>query len=488
MKKSSVIMLVALFLIAGFATSSMAATVANTSQLGSLLVFPKIDTKANFNSLLVPQFDRDTIITIGNNGAREVTIQCFWTYPTIQNNIQATPAWEPTNPPSFLEFSRLGTGVQGWTKTIKPKSVIYFSAATGINDAFGLNLTTGGNAFPQKNGSLGSGALTCFAVKSTSIRRPISYNQLYGTAELINFTNAINDGDAPLTYLINGATAWKYTAWSFRANAKAGALMVNPDATQNPNTLALKGAKGTYDACPSVLTFNYIAKRTSPYYGPHDRGFVGTDVTLLPCTQDLRVNPVNGPRVDTKTLATFKLFNANGDNFDNTSACVNCWFEQFLGASYIPGRSYLDVNTGFYTVPDQDNIADPADPFYWPPGFQRQLASPYDVFTFSSTDDLLFSTLSGGIGTTYGRAEVEGVPGESINPGADGCVQGETTKQALLGVAYDYFDFLDNLGTPPGQFPAIIGPDGIPEVTAGTNMTGYGAQVGSINWTDEIKP
>jgi hypothetical protein len=221
--------------------------------------------------------------------------------------------------------------------------------------------------------------------------------------------------------------------------------------------------------------------RGLPYYGLHDKGFVGTDVTLLPCTQDLRVNPTSGSRVDTKTLATFKLFNANGDNFDNTSACVNCWFEQFLGASYIPGRSYLDPN-GQYTLPDLDNNPEPSDPFVWPAGFQRPLASPYDVFKFSSTDDLLFQTLQGGTGTTYGRAVIDGVKGESINPGAEGCTIDATVKTGLLGVAYDYFDFLDNLGTPDGQWPPVIGPDGIPEVTAGTNMVGIGAQKGSITW------
>jgi hypothetical protein len=225
MKKSSVLMLVALFLVVGFAAASWAENpppnlkVANTSQNGSLLIFPKIDTKANFNSLLVPSFDRDTIVTIGNSGPREVTIQCFWTFPTVNADLKNTPAAEEplktaAGQTKYLEFSRKGTGVQGWTKTIKPQAVIYFSAATGINDAFGLNLTTGGNAFPTGQGSLGSGALTCFAIRSTSNKKPISitiYECRVTISQCINETIIHH-------YLIMAQT-WKYRH-GFRAHVK----------------------------------------------------------------------------------------------------------------------------------------------------------------------------------------------------------------------------------------------------------------------------
>lgn len=199
-------------------------TIANTTQKGSLLLFPKIVTYGEDpdEPPLV-----DTIITIGNDNVIDVYLKCYWVdeNQTVEDFQFRLTANQP------IAFSAWGN------------SAINAEAAPGL-----LELPT----FQNKVGQL-----VCWAVDAGDSTQ-IQFNHLYGESLII----ATPLFTAPIP------------AWSFRALKDP-----RPVSGGVAGQIPLDG--DTYDACPKYLIANFTPSGQGfPGGNP--------ELTLAPCRQDLR--------------------------------------------------------------------------------------------------------------------------------------------------------------------------------------------------------
>jgi hypothetical protein len=207
--------------------ASAAQNVANTSQKGSLLIFPKIEVFGRSGStpggpLAQPPGLVDTTILLGNDYYQDVWVKCYW----VDSDQQ----------------------IQDFMFRLTPNQVIIFDALLGLGDGYA--------SIPPFMG--GVGELKCWAVDAAGDQQ-IAFNHLYGNA-VISQENA----------------AVVYNAWSFTARGVAQGSPVGA-----PGNLQLTGQNGAYDACPQYLVTNFIPAIPAP-------GAINPDLTLVPCKQDLR--------------------------------------------------------------------------------------------------------------------------------------------------------------------------------------------------------
>jgi hypothetical protein len=209
------------------APSAFAAqNVANTSQKGSLLIFPRIDVR--------PDLRYRTIIRITNDAYAAVNLKCYYVNHTKGRN--------------DFQF------------TLTKKQAVIWDAATGEGDP------TNVNAFPSREigpypGNPYAGELVCFAVNAAGSAQ-ISWNHLSGTATVFNDANE---------------TAYEYNSWNFTAR---GGTLGRPFG--EAGTLELTGADdgAAYDACPA---YNIV------HFTPYDLEIPNdTRVSVSSCWQDLR--------------------------------------------------------------------------------------------------------------------------------------------------------------------------------------------------------
>jgi len=434
MRKFTVFAMVAVFVIAGFASlASAAPNVTMPGKRGSLLVFPKIEVRAQLDPIdETLLYQTDTFITIGNDANRPVTLQCIWNWPVIDEG-----------------YKQKCCDVENFTIDLTQEQVVYFSAGTGFANVLGSKIFETVNALPPAASGIGS--LYCFAIESRTKKKPISHNRLYGEATIARFAE-VKD---------NGISMMQYNAWPFWAYADVGKVMDSKD-PNDPTKLMLTGKSGAYDACPDYLTFNFIARQSLP--GSENLPFVGTQLNLVPCTQDLRQFQYNDddPINPTRTLAVFKIYNANEQSRSGTQACIKCYFEQILGVK---------------------STDDPAIP------------SLYDAFRFIKGDNFnyLVGLAAGGLGTLVGRAEVQGYAAKpnDPDPAGDLCRDGKTVNTGLLGVKFDFIDVAGDYH-PNGEGGGyadgglkFLNPDGIPEATGASSLTGVGKEAATIRWSPE---
>ena len=215
-------------------------TLVNTSEKGSLLIFPWIEVYRNKANKL----NKDTIVKINNDGIEPVTLHCLW----------VTETNHPTD--FFLELER---NQPAW----------FFASGQDT----GQNVSV-----PNFSGERGE--MLCFAISAEAeggVQQPIAFNQLYGSATVLD-------------YDLSFASA--YDSWNFKANADSG-LPVG-----KPGELSLTGAPGGYDACPKTLVTDFIAKggKMGSYYN------TGTKLYAVSCKQDLRQD--SGPSTITALQLT----------------------------------------------------------------------------------------------------------------------------------------------------------------------------------------
>jgi hypothetical protein len=236
--------------------------VASTNQQGSVLIFPKI----------VVTGETDTFITISNGSSAPVNVECTW----IPYN------WPATVP--YIDFQI----------TLTPNQPFAFDAF------FGGQYTP---AFPTgyQNSSWVSvstvGELKCWATDANYANQ-INFNWLTGTAKVVDFCKY---------------TAYEYNAWTFRALTGTNGAAVGAG-----GNIALDGVN--FQACPQYFLGNFFGAGA-------DYGLVsGTDITLVPCKQDLREE-----KQVTVTKAKFDFWGANETGFSGAIQCVTNWFEGCLG-------------------------------------------------------------------------------------------------------------------------------------------------------------
>lgn len=267
MRKGIVFSVAVMFLIVGVSAVGWAAqNVANPSQKGSLLIFPKIE---------VGEF-RDTLVEINNDSSKNVNVKCYWV-----DEYQKIEDFEfilTRNQPVWLS-ARSGSGMMG------PKAI----------------------EAPPFIGARGE--LKCWAVDMAGINQ-ISFNHLYGNATIFNYYSG---------------QAYEYNSWNFIARGVALGLPVG-----NPGEILLTGQPGAYDACPQFLATDFVAKGgVFPMDGWWGDGRVlfglETDLTLVPCKQDLRQD-----RFATVTKAKYDIWNEDEVKYTGAYQCFKCFFEGVL--------------------------------------------------------------------------------------------------------------------------------------------------------------
>jgi hypothetical protein len=227
------------------ATSAYAAqNVANTSQKGSLLVFPLIDVSG----------DNNTVIRLANDANVQVDVKCYYVNGT--------------------KFRR------DFLFKLTKKQAISFDARSGSSDVLG-NLPpfpTDIGAFPNITVPPGivrpadpfRGELICFAVNPAGSTQ-ISHNHLSGTA-------TVGNDALPVDQVL--LSSFEYNSWNFTARAVARGAQVGAV----PGRLDLTGVAGAYDACPA-----YNIVHLSPTIGPFlETQFIDQRIGVSLCAQDLR--------------------------------------------------------------------------------------------------------------------------------------------------------------------------------------------------------
>lgn len=286
-KRTLVFTLAAALVLVGLTSLAPAAqNVANTSQKGSLLVFPKIDTSYDESGYS----SRDTIVMIANDYFQEVWIKCYW-----MNSDQE---------------------IQDFMFRLTPNQPVWIRASdgygTGYYDAVSYPITV-----PAFFGGAGEvGELKCWAVNPAG-NEQISWNHLYGNAVVFD---------------VFEGSAYEYNAWSFTARGVAQGATVGTG-----GELILSGANGAYDACPQYALVNFFATGASIYWGDLQQPdaevvIESTDLTVTPCIQDLRQD-----RNPTCTKLKYDIWNENEIKYTGAYQCIKCWYEGYLEPDLVIG-------------------------------------------------------------------------------------------------------------------------------------------------------
>jgi hypothetical protein len=266
-----------------------AQNVANTSQKGSLLIFPAIDVDPGDDAA-------DTLVEISNDQTSAVHVECEYV------NQQK----DRVN----FDFNLTGKATASWD----------------VYSGFGENVAaptfpSGGTFTP---GNPNQGELVCFAVSQDSTKQ-IAFNNLTGTATLV----FQDDGDAN-----QYRQAFRYNAWAFTARNSSGGSAADNTVQGTPGTLLLTGGgAGTYDACPLYNVAN----------------FMPNGATLTPVTtfdNDLWVSSCNQDLTqDFKVHITkllFTVWNSNENSFTGSFACAD-------STSFLP-LSAADASPNYFPL------------------------------------------------------------------------------------------------------------------------------------------
>lgn len=256
------------------ATSSAfaAQNVANTSQKGSLLVWPLITVDPNGPS-------SDTQVEISNDSALGTHVEC--------------------------EYVNEGKGRVNFDFFLSGKGTASWDVRTLASDhahpaAWPTNF--GSPAFP---GNLFRGSLTCFATDAGR-KFQIAHNHLTGTATVL----ALADQTAA-----QPRQAFRYNAWAFVARDAAGLPAAdNPTVSHGTaGRLDLTGdGQGSYDACPAYNIANFMPNGAR--LGNVKQ--LSNTLSVVSCNIDLREKYVILP-----TKLDFTVWNAAEHSFTGAYAC-----------------------------------------------------------------------------------------------------------------------------------------------------------------------
>jgi len=257
---------------------------ANTSQKGSLLIFPLItvdpaDSPGSSN----------TLIEISNDGLSSVEVKCFY----VNEN------------KGKVDFSFLLTA----------KATASWEVLTGTGNIAAPLFPFDSNPFDF--GNRFKGELVCFAVNAGSLSQ-IAFNQLTGTATVVS----LFDDDASQPH-----QAYRYNAWAFMARGVVGSPPVEGQIQGTPGDLQLTGANDgkSYDSCPAFNLANFV-----PGGAPASGGVrtIDNDLAVVSCNQDLKQDF----KLHTTKLQ-FTVWNANENDFTGSFLCIDSVASTAIGTN-----------------------------------------------------------------------------------------------------------------------------------------------------------
>jgi hypothetical protein len=284
-----------------------AQNVANTSQKGSLLIFPAISVD--------PGDITNTFIEVSNDETGPVHIECSYINEgkgrvdfDFTLTAKATASWDA--------LTGSGIGAPPFPTDLSP---VYAPIPAGLPRFFAAP-----NTF--------RGELVCFATDFGGANQ-VAFNHLTGTATVV----ISDDVDA-----IQPKQAFRYNAWSFVARNASGLPQSDYVVQGTPGLLALTGGlAGTYDACPAynIATFNPAGSTDAA----GTTTTVDNDLSVVSCNQDLRQDFVLH-----LTKAQFTVWNANENSFTGAYECIDSVQTVGLGAednTVMTARTNFDSTT-----------------------------------------------------------------------------------------------------------------------------------------------
>lgn len=332
-------------------TSAIAATTfGNPGQLGSLLVFPRIEAET-FNTAPsvatgtgVLNTTTDTLVHLTNDGPNDVAVQCYWNTTsqlyTAKGgntgngsviNTGIAPPVPGVIPPATQAAKAAREALreqhaQGFELTLKKGRTHSFWAgdlsglANGAYVALGNKLSTIENV-PQFNffpsgAQANTGDLKCFAKQNG---KEAKFNFLTGKATVFTFNQPSNPTGTGLPTFAYAGQAHEYNAWSFQRLAAAGA----------PGELKLDGKE--YDICPMALTGSYIPS-AHPFASFAGQGMSMPNVTtvsLSSCNQNLEENGLANV-----SLLKYTVVDSAGNKRSAGYECMGAWAEADLGDKF----------------------------------------------------------------------------------------------------------------------------------------------------------
>ncbi len=258
-----------IFLFAGGALA--APNIVNTTQKGSLLIFPEIDTAGT----------RNTIIRLTNDMTGGIDVTCYY------GEFTDDPLVKPTRDFMFR---------------VKRTQPVYWEAKDGTG-------TIQAPDFPSTN--TGTGQLMCWAV-SVGGGTQVKWNHLSGTATIVD----TSDG-----------TAYTYNAYQSYTRGIKNKQQVGA----TPGTLDLNGTAvdGAYDKCGRYLIGHFSPKSAViSLPGTTDVGIAGNFLSVSSCTQDL--SPVGFANPMPQTIV-FDVWNENRVKFSGARESADSWWRMVLG-------------------------------------------------------------------------------------------------------------------------------------------------------------
>lgn len=294
----------------GVVTASAARADVTTETGASILIFPKVLANGTF----------DTVIQIANIGNSLVFAHCFYVNAPLENVVTHLPCTVPSSACvaacSETDFDIVLTKQQP-THWVVSQGRDFDSSGSDVNvKGFPPGLVPPEGCDVSTDPTCSSpfqGELKCIEVSETD--EPLAGNHLKGEATLVAVQAAPgNDINHP------GATKGDISAYS------AVGIASLPDASPSSNVLPLDG--NTYEACPARLIVDHVASGADDpvldavsSFNPAYSGLtssVSTELTLVPCTEDLE------DQIWTKQTLDIQVFNEFETRF-STSTSVNCY-------------------------------------------------------------------------------------------------------------------------------------------------------------------
>jgi len=261
---------IAALLAAGSAFAAQ--NVANTSQKGSLLVFPLITVDVAGRPG-APQ--QDTFIEISNDGNSAIHVEC--------------------------EYVNERKGRVNFDFGLTAKQTVSWDVLTRSHDGMHPASWPTNAGVPSYPGNVRRGELICFATDAARAFQ-IAWNHLTGTATVMNATDD---------------EAFKYNAWAFAARGAGGLADDNRLVSQGtPGRLDLTGENvaGAYDACPAYNIGNFMPNGARL----GNLTTLNNTLAVVSCNQDLREQY----KIH-RTKLEFTVWNSREDSFTGAFTCVD---------------------------------------------------------------------------------------------------------------------------------------------------------------------
>jgi hypothetical protein len=286
-------------------TSAFSATMmANNSNKGSVLVFPRIDVRTAADPTS-GGLNWDTLVTLVNDSSVNVQVKCYY----------RTSEPLPTPLGSKVDVSQI-KHTMDFTFTLTRNQPITWSASTGVVLGGTRLLAQAFKGFPDGS-TRETGELKCFAIGSDAAGNvgQINFNQLFGNATIVN----------------SAAQAWEYNAWAFQA---LGGTAAQGQLVGTPGRIVLDGTITGYDMCPNILVADFQPNGSPALPLGNGAGALNppanTNISIAGCSQDL--TQVARPVI---TKYTYTFWNQDESSRTGSHECADSWYETYFPATKI---------------------------------------------------------------------------------------------------------------------------------------------------------